>query len=34
MKNVTEHFLLAIKFYTKNVLYNFYVKRTVKEKNV
>ncbi len=34
MKNVKEHYLLVIKFCTENVLYNFYVKRTVMEKNV
>ncbi len=33
MENVTEHYLLVIKFYIKNVLCNFYVKRTVKEKS-
>ncbi len=34
MKNVKEHYLLVIKFCTKSVLYNIYVKCTVMEKNV
>ncbi len=33
MKNVKEHNLLVIRFCTKNVLYNFRVKRTVMEEN-
>ncbi len=34
MEHIREHYLLVTKFCTKNVLYNFYVKRTVMEKNV
>ncbi len=34
MKNVKVQYLLIIKFCTKNMLYNFYVKRTITEKNV
>ncbi len=34
MKNVKEHYFLVIKFCTKKVLYNFYVKCTVKAENV
>ncbi len=33
MKNVRKHYLLVIKFLTKNVLCNFYVKHTVIKKN-
>ncbi len=32
VKNVIEHYLLIIKFCTKNVLYNFYIKCTVIKK--
>ncbi len=33
-ENIKEHCLFVIKFCTKNVLYNFYLKRTVMDKNV
>ncbi len=32
MKRVREHYLLVIKFCTKNVVYSFYVKCTVIKK--
>ncbi len=34
MKNVREHYLLVVKFCTKNVPDNFYIKRNVIKKDV
>ncbi len=33
-EKVREHYLLVIKFCTNNVIYNFYSKRTIIEKNI